>query len=269
VVHVSLIQGTETNGVGRLEVTDRNVKYALTNTVEVAAGGTYALTFWQVATENTRNTETGIADAMTMIDNVVVRQVVEKTRGNEWIRESASTAGTTGAWRPSREYVSGVVSPDIEAVFTPFSGSVGNIVEVRSTLKFSRYTPAPAEVSRTARAAVCIVKDENGAKFMLYTRDENGPKWVEAAAPGVEVDPSAEYTVSFWFYQKKGEYKAYVKGKGYRIQLEDATTGEGVFPFATQGGTSSIGRVGFEGSGSVEQIMGRDSLPSGSTIYLR
>jgi len=265
VVHVSLIQGATTNDVGSLEVPDRNVKHAFTGTVDVAAGGTYALTFWQMAEEST----SAIGDTTTMIDNVVVRQVVEKTRGNEWIRESASTAGTTGAWRPSREYVSGVVSPDIEAVFTPFSGSVGNIVEVRSTLKFSRYTPAPAEVSRTARAAVCIVKDENGAKFMLYTRDENSPKWVEAAAPGVEVDPSAEYTVSFWFYQKKGEYKAYVMGKGYRIQLEDATTGEGVFPFATQGGTSSIGRVGFEGSGSVEQIMGRDSLPSGSTIYLR
>lgn len=265
VVHVSLIQGATTNDVGSLEVPDRNVKHAFTGTVDVAAGGTYALTFWQMAEEST----SAIGDTTTMIDNVVVRQVVEKTRGNEWIRESASTAGTTGAWRPSREYVSGVVSPDIEAVFTPFSGSVGNIVEVRSTLKFSRYTPAPAEVSRTARAAVCIVKDENGAKFMLYTRDENGPKWVKAAAPGVEVDPSAEYTVSFWFYQKKGEYKAYVMGKGYRIQLEDATTGEGVFPFATQGGTTSIGRVGFEGSGSVEQIMGRDSLPSGSTIYLR
>ena len=264
VVHVSLIQGSETNDVGRLEVPDRNVKHALTNTVEVAAGGTYALTFWQVATENTQ-----FGDAMTMIDNVVVRQVVEKTRRDQWIRESESTAGTTGAWRPSREYVSGVVSPDIEAVFTPFSGSVGNIVEVRSTLKFSRYTPAPAEVSRTARAAVCIVKDENGAKFMLYTSDENGPKWVEATAPGVEVDPSAEYTVSFWFYQKKGEYKAYVMGKGYRTQLEDATTGEGVFPFATQGGTTSIGRVGFEGSGSVESIRGRDALQTGSFVYLR
>ncbi|MBQ2625461.1 MAG: hypothetical protein IJG18_10250 [Kiritimatiellae bacterium] len=269
VVHVSLIQGTETNGVGRLEVPDRNVKYALTNTVEVAAGGTYALTFWQVSSENTRNTGTTTADAMTMIDNVVVRRAVEKTRGNEWIRESASTAGTTGTWSPAREYESGVISSDGEAVFSPFFGSVGKVVEVRSKLNFNRCSPVRTDMPRTARAAVCIADGEEGAKFMLYTSDENGPKWVEATAPGVDVDAAADYTVCFWFFPKKDEYNAFILKPGCRIQFVDATTGENAFPLATKGGTASIGRIGFTGSGAVESIRGRDALQTGSSVYLR
>ena len=206
---------------------------------------------------------------MTMIDNVVVRRAVEKTRGNEWIRESASTAGTTGTWSPAREYESGVISSGGEAVFSPFFGSVGKVVEIRSKLNFNRCSPVRTDMPRTARAAVCIADGEEGAKFMLYTSDENGPKWVEATAPGVDVDAAADYTVCFWFFPKRDEYNAFILKPGCRIQFVDATTGENAFPLATKGGTASIGRIGFTGSGAVESIMGRDALQTGSSVYLR